>query len=177
MGRVLFFGYGANKSRSKIQQIIGKDPGLGVGAILEGYTLNLQSINQIPDIPRQILLKLYSGEFKAYTIRKGDGVVVGAIWEIEEEDLNKIKEWEFVDVWREIIEVSVKTSSEETLKVITEKAKDEFQTEFIVDGLLYDVFGFTKKASDPTKDQYYTQKQLAKIRSWIAKETNKRRIS
>lgn len=172
MGNILFFGYGANKSRSKIQQIIKRDPGTGIGAVLEGYTLNTQSLNNIPENPRKIIFQLYGSEFKSYSIKKGDGIVLGVIWETTPEELELIKDWESVGTWRELIEVDVKSSANQIIKVVTEKSHDTYPTDFIVDGLLYDVFAFTQKAASTEKrDTYYTQKQISQIRSWLKKQS------
>ncbi len=176
MSQILFFGYGANRSRQKIQEIIGKDLGEGIGAILNGYTLNIQNLNQIPEKVQDFLRKLYGNDFKAYTIKKGEGVVLGVIWKIDVKDLEKFKEWEFVGLWREIVEIEVTTSTDEVVKVITEKSMDQFPSTFIVDGLIYDTFAFTKqKVHSPDQQQYYTQKQITTIRNWLAKKTSKTR--
>src|SRR5438045_1486957 len=116
MVKVLFFGYGANKNRRKIAQIIGRDPQESVGALLEGYVLSTQNLNQIPDPPKELLRNLFGNDFKVYTIIKGEGVVQGSLFEITEEELNKISQWEFVPIWRQIIEVNIKSSGNKQIK-------------------------------------------------------------
>jgi hypothetical protein len=172
MDKKLFFGYGANRSRSKITQIIGHDPGEGVGAILEGYALHNQKLDQIPDPAKAILTKLFGHSFQAYTIRPGEGIVGGIIWSFTQEDLKKIEEWEFVGVWREIVEVIVKSEDLYTVKVLTEKVFDKFSVSNKVDGLYYDEFSFTRVAQEaaPQMNEYYTQKQIEEIRSLIAEQ-------
>jgi hypothetical protein len=176
MEKILFFGYGANRSKQKIKEIIGREPDQGVGAVLKGYTLNVQNLTQIPTDVQNFLQKLYGNEFKAYTLKKGQGIVVGVIWELNEEDLEKFKEWEFIGAWRELVDVEVETSSGDTVKVLTEKSMDKFPSTFIVDGLIYDVFAFSKrKVASPDEQQYYTQKQITTLRNWLANHPSNKR--
>lgn len=170
--KILFFGYGGNRSQQKIKEILDHDPGNGVGAILSGYTLNVQSLSQIPSTVQSIFQKIYGNEFKAYTIKKGKGIVSGVVWQLTAEDVEKIKQWEFVGDYREIVEAQVTTSSEDAVKVITEKSREEFPTTFIVDGLVYNVFAFAKKEVGDEKDkQYYTEKQIEEIRKALSEQT------
>lgn len=77
MNKILFFGYGANRSREKIKKVISKDPGEGIGAVLEGYVLVDQALMQIPEPPREFLRKVYGNNFKSYSIKKGAGCYPG----------------------------------------------------------------------------------------------------
>lgn len=175
MSKVLFFGYGANRSRQKLKEFLGKDLGEGVGAVLRGFTLNVQDLNQVPKAQRDLFLQSYGSDWKAYTIKEGEGVVAGIVWELEEDDLNKLKAWEFVGEYREIISIEVITSSNEEIEVVTEKSKDEFPTTFIVDGLNYNTFAFSRRnIVDPNKQQYYTQKQIENIKKWLNQQATKK---
>lgn len=175
MSKSLFFGYGANRSRQKLKEFLGKDPGEGVGAVLRGFTLNVQDLNQIPKLQHDLFLRVYGSDWKAYTIKEGAGAVAGIVWELEEEEFNKLKAWEFVGEYREIISVEVITASDEELEVVTEKSKDEFPTTFIVDGLNYNTFAFSRIESvDPNTQQYYTQKQIENIKKWLTQQAAKK---
>ncbi|MBI2021838.1 hypothetical protein HYS93_03095 [Candidatus Daviesbacteria bacterium] len=172
--KILFFGYGANKARSKIAYIIGRDPGDHVGAIAEGFVLAVQHLNNIPAKPQSLLRTLYGNEFKAYTLKKGQGLVTGIIWEMTQVDLEKIKQWEFVGEWREIIEIEVESSGGKTTKVLTEKNMDQFKVDGVADGLLYSEFDFVKKnIINPNQTEYYTKKQINKIKNWLATQVAK----
>lgn len=174
MSKILFFGYGANRSRQKLKEFLDKDLGEGIGAILRGYTLHVQELNQVPKTQRDLFLQVYGQDWKAYTIKKGEGVVAGVIWELEEEDLKKIKAWEFVGEYREIISVKILTSSDEEVEVLTEKSKDEFSTTFIVDGINYNTFAFSRREIiDPNDQAYYTQQQIQSIRKLLNEESIK----
>lgn len=167
MQKVYFFGYGANRNREKIYQITGKYPSLEFGAILEGYQLCVQNLDLITEKPRKILTELYGERFKAYTIKKGNGIVSGMIWEITPEDLEKIKEWEFVGDWKEIIEITIRSAGNKTIQAITEKVTDDAQVIDIVDGLSYDEFEFTIKNDSKSKEEFYTQAQIDYIKKQL----------
>jgi hypothetical protein len=166
--KILFFGYGSNRSKQKIREALQRDPGQGIGAILHGFTLNVQSLNQIPPEVQKFFQQIYGNDFKAYTIKEGKGIIAGVIWQITNEDLEKLKKWEFVGPYREIIEVEVTTTYDEVVKAYTEKSLDSCPTTFVVDGLTYDVFAFAKQgAPDPNTQQYYTQEKISEIRKWL----------
>ncbi|HVF68942.1 MAG TPA: hypothetical protein VNA13_00070 [Xanthomonadales bacterium] len=170
MDKQLFFGYGANRNRSKITQIIGKDPGEGVGAILESYSLHLQKLDQIPDPAQSDLKDIFGNGFSAYTIRPGKGFVAGIVWSVTEEELKKIKEWEYVGNWRDILEVTVKSEDFYTVKVLTEKVMDIYPVSERVDGIIYSELEFTELKKGKQKDEYYTKVQLEKIRKLISQQ-------
>jgi len=96
MAKVIFFGYGANKDYYRLREILGKDLKGGESAMLEGFSLATQSLKNISEPPRRILNKVWGDSFHAYTIKRGSGIVAGKAWVLEEEDLEKIKQWEFV---------------------------------------------------------------------------------
>lgn len=96
MGKILFFGYGANRSRNKLRTLLNRDPGENVGAVVEGYCLGIQTLKQIPEEIKGTLKSIYGENFKAYTLKKGRGIVSGSLWEISTEEIEVIKNWEFV---------------------------------------------------------------------------------
>ncbi|EKD86927.1 MAG: hypothetical protein ACD_37C00099G0004 [uncultured bacterium] len=165
MSKLLFFGYGANRSSNKISQIIGALPS-GQGAIIEGYRLAYQSLDQIPEPAKTVLLKIWGNQFNSYTLKKGEGMVNGVLWEISEDDFQKIKEWEFIGVWRELTEVDVRTSDGKKLRAFTEKAPEIHPISGYVDGLLYNEYEFLNLA-EKQKEQisnYYNDKQIQEVR-------------
>jgi hypothetical protein len=172
--KIIFFGYGANRNRQKISQIIGYDPGEGVGAVLENYILCIQLLIQVPEPIRKFLTQVYGPEFKSYTIRKGEGLVSGTIWELTEEDIGKIHQWEFIGSWREMVNIAVTTSRLTQIQAITEKAPDQQDYEEVVDGLLYDEFRFIDLPQTRAKQtrQYYTQKQIGEIEHWLSQQAD-----
>jgi len=132
-----FFGYGANADIHTITNIIGHEPKGGEGAVLQGYGLAIQTLSNIPEKERNILKKVWGENFQAYTLITGPGFVKGRRWFITEEDLEKIQQWEFAhkDGWREIISIKITTADGKTADAITEKSRDNFPVEKIIDGL------------------------------------------
>lgn len=166
MNKILFFGYGANRNINKMFQTIGSRPE-GKGAVAEGFRLAYQSFDQIPEPAKSVLKKIWGSEFRAYTLKEDDGMVVGELWEITKDDFQKIKEWEFIGVWRELIEVVVKTSSGEKMLAFTDRAPDTHPVSGYVDGLSYDEYQFTNLIEkDKEKiSMYYNETQLQEIRN------------
>jgi hypothetical protein len=153
----LFFGYGANRSKSKIVSILGHEPGKFVGAVLLHFNLGVQKLSDIPEAAQRIMKEVYGNDFKAYSLTPGEGVVA------------KIKEWEMDGLWREIIEVEVMSSGGKIVKAFTEKSKDEFGISEVIDGIIYSEFDFERKEKIPNaeEDAYYTQEQIEKIKKWL----------
>lgn len=165
MDTVYFFGYGANRNREKLRQILGKYPELEFGGIIEGYQLCFQTLDQIPKGPKEVLQKLYGDSFKGYTLKKGEGVVGGAVFQLEKKDFEYIKEWEFVGMWRELIPVTVKTAGGKAIQALTEKAMNDTVISDVVDGLLYDEFSFVE--TKEKQKEFYTKEQLTYIRQQL----------
>jgi len=140
MSEVVFFGYGANYDINRIRSIIGHEPKGGEGAILKGYSLGIQSLNNIPEKEKSVLKKVWGENFEAYTLVSGTGYINGRLWIISEEDLEKIKKWEFIykDSWRELLNISITTFDGKTITAVTEKSKDQYGLERVADGLNYD---------------------------------------
>lgn len=167
MDKCLFFGYGSNRNRSKIRQIIGRDPGDGVGAIVEGYSLYIQNLEQIPE-PAQSDLKNTFGDFRAFTMRAGRGIIAGIIWSITPEELEVIKQWEYVGIWREIVEITVKSEDFYAVKVLTEKSMDIYPISEKTDGIVYTEFEFKELQNSHQEDEYYTKLQIEKIKNLLS---------
>lgn len=132
-----YFGYGILREPTIINEILGYAPKYH-GAILENYDLGYQILDQIPEKPRKILEKIWGIGFKAYTIKAGQGVVAGVIWELTEQDLELIKQWDFVGSWREVIKVKIKLFNENIIDAITTKVYDEQEIKKYVDSIIYE---------------------------------------
>lgn len=168
---MLFFGYGAYRGRAKIAQVIGREPEGEIGGVVEGYRLAYQVLSQLPQPVQDNLRDIWGEEFKAYTLKKGNGMVNGIIWNIEEKDFETIKEWEYIGAWREIIKVDVKTSDGLILNAFSEKIFDSAPVTDFVDGLLYDEFELVRQSQKAKIEnlEYYTQEQLQLIRDQLKK--------
>jgi hypothetical protein len=170
MDSVLFFGYDIHREGSLISQIIGRHPN-GIAAIIQGYTLCSQRLDQVPNPAQGILRSVFGDSFQSYTLRKGNGIVLGTIWELTDEDLSKIKEFEFEGVWREFFEVEVLSSGMKNVRCITEKVYDNQEILEVVDGLDYDLF-LNKKSEQVNSEQLqkYTTDQIEQIKNWLKTE-------
>jgi len=135
--KIYFFGYGANRDVQKIGKILGKTPVSCTGAILEGYSLFYQKLEQIPDPAKGFLRSAWGEDFKAYTINPGSGITAGVIWEITKEDLEIIKKWEFDGIWRQVINIEIKTFEGKKLSAFTDKAINSNDCAGFYDGLNY----------------------------------------
>jgi len=164
MNKIYFFGYGANRSKTRLNDILEKETAGGYGAVLENYVLAIQTLDQLP-LEEQEAVKVVWGEnFRAYTLKPGKGLVAGLIWELEEKDLNIIKQWESIGKWRELIEVKVETWDGRQIEAITEKAYDKAPIKKIVDGLDYINNLNTDGQKIMKYEDEYKIKEIAKIR-------------
>lgn len=132
-----YFGYGILREQVFVNEILGYIPKCH-GAILENFDLGYQILDQIPKLPRSFLLKIWGVGFKAYTVRSGKGIVDGVIWELTDQDIELIKQWEFVDSWREILNVKVKLFNGNMINAVTTKTYDEQEVEKYVDNIIYE---------------------------------------
>lgn len=172
--KVFFFGYGAYRNKSKLAQVLGHAVSEGVGAILEGHVLVYQTIDQLPESLQEFFRNTYGNNFKAYTIRKGNGVISGMIWEINKQDLETLKKWEFVPEWREIVEVNVKSSGEKMVTAYSEKAQDDQPFHEITDGVEYEEFeNKVIPKVDAAQKEYYTKQQIENIKQWLYSQTKR----
>lgn len=138
MDSVFFFGYGLLANRERMKQIIGRYPDGGTGAVIQGYNLAVQVLDQVPENVRGQLREVWGDSFKAYTIKKGSGIVRGVIWVLTADELERIKNWDLVGSWREMVEVPVTSFDGKTLIAFTEKVGDNQPILETVDGITYD---------------------------------------
>ncbi len=134
---VNYFGYGANRSKQRIAEIIGVMPEGGIGAILNDYQLGYQSLQKIPPSIRGIFEQVWGNNFKSYTLIPGKGMVAGVIWQMDENQFSLIKKWEYIDVWKEIVKVRVKRFDGIDVDAVTEKILGEAIEIKLTDGLYY----------------------------------------
>jgi hypothetical protein len=163
MNTINFFGYGLLRDRSIIKEIIGRDPGTGRPAIIRGYELVYQVLSQIPEKVRQKLEQAWGSNFKAYTLRRGAGIVTGVIWEITDQELEKIKAWEFVGMWREAVNDTVTTSDGEQISIAIIKAPDEQLFEEKINGLQYET-NLNRKRPVPDESKEEDAELMASVR-------------
>lgn len=165
MRTLQFFGYGPLKNRSFIKTIIGRDPGVGIPAIVEGFQLAYQTLEQIPKNVRSILEKVWGAGFRAYTLRSGSGIVAGVIWELTEAELIRIRQWDFIGSWRELADVSARTSSGESVAVISDMVSDTQPIKDTVDGMFYEEN--LNPEGTWIVEEYFREEELDRVREQL----------
>ena len=168
MASVLFFGYGANRSKERLQDILGKKIDPGYGAILQGYVLCVQKLNQIPEKSRKILEIVWGDDFRCYTLKRGKGVVAGIIWELSEVDFTVIKEWEQIGIWRKIISIDTLSFEGKTVGALTGTAPEDAPICDIVDGLNYQN-NLNNEGKKISSAQEYKIDEIIRLREKIKK--------
>ncbi|MFI5265225.1 MAG: hypothetical protein ACHQT7_00585 [Candidatus Levyibacteriota bacterium] len=143
---MLFFGYGANRDKKRLQEIF-KASDLegdelvvrgGKGARIDNMVLAIQTFNQLPEEIKETMNKVWGDKFRSYTMKAGKGQIAGVIWELTDRQYKALRDWEFDGVWREMREVEVITHDQQKLKVLTDKIRDTSAIKEIVDGLNYE---------------------------------------
>lgn len=179
MDKIFYFGYGANRDKKRIEDILTvsglKGDDLKIegryGARIDGFVLGIQALDQIPEEVRENLRKVWGDNFRCYTMKPGYGQIAGVIWEYTEAQFNAIKEWEYDGIWREIVEVEVITTDQKKLKTFTDRAKNDAPIKEIVDGLIYE--DNLNKQGMRTEDEFsedeYKIKEIQKVREELAK--------
>jgi hypothetical protein len=172
MAKILFFGYGVFSNTERLRQILGREPEGGESAIIGGYDLGVQKLESIPGRAKKILESVYGKTFRAYTLKKGHGLVQGKLWLLTEEDFKKIKEWSFVneseDPWREVVETYATTSKGEKVPVLTEKILESQRIDEFVEGLNYET-----ELNANLQRELELQRLRELDRSYIMNETNR----
>ncbi len=143
-----FFAYGPAADPDVITAITGRKPLDSRPAILSGFVLCIQGVNDIPDLKipglpqtaRQIIRESWGADFKMYVIRKGDGKVKGVVYTIRKEDMGAMEDWELVNFkWYSVMNGNATFDDGSTREVIAVAIKDQ-SIEKEVDGLDYDLF-------------------------------------
>ncbi len=91
--KILYFGYGANSRKEMMEAITGNKNLIGKPAVLSGFTLCIQRLDQVLDTilpsapvpisPRKILDESWGNTFTTYMIKpKEDSEVEGTVWEL-----------------------------------------------------------------------------------------------
>lgn len=150
--KVLYFGYGANKTPEMMAAITGNENIVGKPAVLEGFGLYVQRLNQIPNIvapnapaplsPREILQSGWGENFESYVIKPNpDTKVHGTLWKLTPVEHELVRNWELIDFgWYRDAAVDIQTEDGNTIKVQTEIVDPEQEVEREVDGHEYSPF-------------------------------------
>lgn len=129
----MYFASGANREKKMMEWITGNPNLKGTPAVLEGYGLYVQRLEQVPDTvspgspinlsPREILKRAGWNEgFTTYMIKpRVGGRVTGTLWELSREERELVRDWEMVELgWYKDLRVKVKTLDGREVEVETE---------------------------------------------------------
>ncbi|MDP2585763.1 MAG: gamma-glutamylcyclotransferase family protein [Candidatus Levybacteria bacterium] len=151
-GTIQYFAYGANRDPRMIKAITGSQELVGRPGILEGYTLCVQKLNQVPDTisetspaqisPRALLKESWPDTFESYIIKTDPkGKIVGTIWELTPLQRELVRGWELVDFgWYKDINTSAITKDGQVVQVQTEGLRDGQEVDREVDGHNYETW-------------------------------------
>ena len=118
---------------------------LGEKAVLPGYSLGIQHLEQTPDKPspklpkstsvQDLLRKNWGDNFRSYALFPNPlGKVSGMLWSLNSKDLGLIRHWELVNYgWYEEIKVSVKTQDGKKHQATTVRIQKGQDLEQIID--------------------------------------------
>lgn len=100
MAGMLYFGYGATADAEIMAAIIGHSPELIGKAVLRGFELHVQTMDEIilPPATKQLLLDTWGKDFRSYGLRQAESgtSVEGVIYNIDDKDLVYLDDWEMV---------------------------------------------------------------------------------
>lgn len=142
MEKVLYFGYGANRDPKMMEWITGNPNLTGRQAVLKGYTLCVQRLDQIPDSARENVTANWPQSFTSYTIKEDpEGEVHGTLWELTPQDRELVRDWELIDLgWYKDLKVKVTTEDGQEIEVQTEGIGDRQEYDRGVDGTNYETW-------------------------------------
>lgn len=123
--KILYFGYGANKSADMVNAIIGRTPD-GFPFTLDGYELCVQSWKHIPPKARAILAGPWDEKFRSYSIRKAENnAVSGMVWLITKKERAHVRNWELIGKWYQEKRLRVVNAQGKVHVIITEIIEDQ----------------------------------------------------
>ncbi len=174
MNNLQYFGYGAMEDPRVIEAVIGRKPN-SVNAVLPGFELCVQRIDQVPDTvhpdapaplsPRAILQQSWPDTFESYTIRENErGNVRGKVWLLlHPEERDRLADWELIEFgWFRDIQTLVRIDGGK-MDVITEGLAADQEIDRVVDGLEYDSLlvpiGDILKVAEKAKREFDTRKK------------------
>lgn len=151
-GQVKVFTYGTIRDPQILGKIVGKENLVGYKASLNGYGLNTQRLDQVPNnvsphapvplSPRQLLRESWDDGFESYGAKKQEGrEMEGVVYSLNQEGLALLEDFEMVDFgWYKKEEVEVKTPNGEVEKVLILTLGEDQETAQEVEGNDYPTF-------------------------------------
>lgn len=174
--KILYFGYGANSRIEMLEAITGNHNLVGKPAVLSGFVLCIQRLDQVPNSvvqtspiqisPQQLLRESWPDSFESYIIKPGNesDKVIGTIWELTPEERALVREWELIDFgWYRDLKGKAKTKNG-VVEVETEGLREGQEVDREVDGENYEPFlnsleDFQKVAERARREYYQRLRQ------------------
>lgn len=105
---VKFFSYVVKENFQGLQALFGRKNLLSEDAVLQGYELCIQTVDDVSDevsptspiglSPQEILRRNFKPDYELYTIRaKPGGAIPGKIWYISPHEYEYLREYELID--------------------------------------------------------------------------------
>jgi hypothetical protein len=140
--RVYLFGYGADREPELIRAVTGRKPWVVGTALLEGYELRVQRLDEVTGrggSAQKILRRVWGDGFISYAIVPRDGGVVrGTLYKLSLHDRHLIDAWEMVDLgWYNKAFVEVSLGSGKVYGAETQVLGPNQEASQAVDGLDY----------------------------------------
>lgn len=135
--KVSYFAYGANRDPRMMAAITGNQSLIGIPAVLEGYQLCIQRLDQIPDIvfptspapisPRDLLKQSWPETFESYIIKPKKGSKVhGNLYKLTPQERELVRDWELIDFgWYKDEKGIAVTSDGKKVDVVTEGLRQD----------------------------------------------------
>lgn len=147
-GDIKYFAYGANRELEMMKAITGSSVLKGEEAVLPGYELHVQKLNQVPNIvvpnaprqvsPRGVLKRSWDDSFESYVATPGSGKIAGTLWKLTEEERELVRHWELIYFgWYQQINVEVNLEGGSIVQAETEILGPGQETDRKVDGMNY----------------------------------------
>lgn len=125
-----------------MEAITGNKDLVGHPAILKGYKLCVQRLDQVPEVPQKILRESWPDNFESYTIKPGgkSDKVHGMVWELTPLERELVRDWELIDYgWYKDMEGMAVVEGQE-IQVVTEGLRNGQEVDREVKGKEYEPF-------------------------------------
>lgn len=126
MGLIPYFAYGELCDPRIIEAIVGSRPSSERGKIL-GYRLGIQRLHQTPPFVRQVLMRHWPLNFRAYAlVAESGGAVDGTVWWLSADERARLARWSLVhEGWMRSTNGSAKLRSGERIRIETDVLCEE----------------------------------------------------
>lgn len=153
--KILYFGYGANRTVKMMEAITGNPNLIGKPASLRGFKLYVQRLDQIPDTisptapvpisPKSAILRFdWDETFESYTIKPGskNDEVSGTVWALTSQERELVRDWELIDFgwYKDKKDLIAIAADGQKIVVETEILRDGQEVDREVDGKDYEPF-------------------------------------